>query len=183
MSPSEPDSNKIEKQRRLRWWPAAVIGIAALVALTWIWSAEVSNEAVRTIRTAMVVIVSLLLLLLWWMLASGLSWKARWLGLAALVLVGFLLRSLVAYDGVDGNLVPILRWSWTSRTVPDIPGSASGTHTVTVAGANRLSPVSGPQPGCAAARTQAVHRLDPTSAQTDLEAADRIGVVVLRHCR
>ncbi|MXZ36594.1 MAG: PQQ-binding-like beta-propeller repeat protein [Acidobacteria bacterium] len=135
MSPSESDSNKTEKRRRLRWWPAAVIGIAALVALTWIWSAEVSNEAVRTIRTALVVIVSLLLLLLWWMLASGLSWKARGLGLAAVVLVGFLLRSLVAYDGVDGNLVPILRWSWTSRTVLDIPGTASGTHTATVAGA------------------------------------------------
>ena len=69
------------------------------------------------------------------MLASGLSWKARWLGLAAVVLVGFLLRSLLAYEGVDGNLVPILRWSWTSRTVPDITGSGSGLHTVTVAGA------------------------------------------------
>ncbi|MDE2963884.1 MAG: hypothetical protein OXU26_08215, partial [Acidobacteriota bacterium] len=57
MSPTETDSNKTEERRRLRWWPAAVIGIAALVALTWIWSAEVSHEAVRTVRTALVVMV------------------------------------------------------------------------------------------------------------------------------
>ena len=105
------------------------------LALTWIWSAEVSQEATRTIRTALVLIVSLLLLALWWLLASGLSWKAKLLGLVAVFLLGVLLRSVVTYEGVDGNLVPILGWRWTSRTVPDIPGSGSGLHTAPVAGA------------------------------------------------
>ena len=135
LSPSTPDSDRTETRRRLRWWPAAVIGIAALVALTWIWSAEVSQEATRTIRTALVLIVSLLLLALWWLLASGLGWKAKLLGLVAVFLLGVLLRSVVAYEGVDGNLVPILGWRWTSRPVLEIPGSGSNLRTPPVAGA------------------------------------------------
>ena len=121
-------------RRRLRWWPAALIGITGLVTLTWIWSTEVNHEAIRTIRTALVVIVSLLLLALWWLVASGLSWKAKLLGLAAVVLTGFLLRSLMTYEGVDGNLVPILSWRWTSRPLPEIAGSSSKLmHLATVA--------------------------------------------------
>ena len=134
LSPSQSDSPNTVERRRLRWWPAAVIGIAALVALTWIWSAEVSQEATRTIRTALVLIVSLLLLALWWLLASGLGWKAKLLGVVAVVLLGVLVRNVVTFEGVDGNLVPILGWRWTSRPAPEIPGSGSSPHTAPVAG-------------------------------------------------
>ena len=134
MSPSQSDSPNTVERRRLRWWPAAVIGIAVLAALTWIWSAEVSHEAVRTIRTGLVLIVSMLLLALWWLLASGLGWKAKLLGVVAVVLLGVLVRNVVTFEGVDGNLVPILGWRWTSRPAPEIPGSGSSPHTAPVAG-------------------------------------------------
>ena len=134
LSPSQSDSPNTVERRRLRWWPAAVIGIAVLAALTWIWSAEVSHEAVRTIRTGLVLIVSMLLLALWWLLASGLGWKAKLLGVVAVVLLGVLVRNVVTFEGVDGNLVPILGWRWTSRPAPEIPGSGSSPHTAPVAG-------------------------------------------------
>ncbi len=120
LSQSKIDLAALRKRPKLRWWPAAVILTATLALLVWIWTVEVSHEQIRTLRTAQLGIISLLLLLLWWLLASGLGWKTKLLGLLTGILGVALLSAALTVEGVDGNLVPILGWRWASGSAPSI---------------------------------------------------------------
>jgi hypothetical protein len=61
-----------------------------------------------------------ILLLAWFLLASGLRWKTRLLGLGFVVAVVSLGVALFRIEGVSGDLMPILAFRWSVR-----PGSTS----------------------------------------------------------
>jgi outer membrane protein assembly factor BamB len=104
-------------RRRLSspWAPAFVLAAAAVPLLAW-WSRdEVPDVQQRNYRTLAVAGVAALLLLAWTFLLSPLSRRVRAALLAALLLAPAVLR----IDGVSGDLVPRLRWRWTSAPTPE----------------------------------------------------------------
>ena len=119
-----------ESRRKLRWWPAAVILAVVLMLLGWIWTVEASYDQIRTMRTAPVVGITFLLFLLWWLLASGVSWKTRFLGLFVLSSVGVVVLASLRFEGVDGNLFPILAWRWATSSSDSIIKSDSSSSSV-----------------------------------------------------
>ncbi len=96
----------------MRWWPALLIVVGALIALVFIWGDDDQIRQFQVMRTGMTLIVSTVLLLIWLTFFSKLSWKNRlktWGGLV-LVIASFFL--LFRYQGVSGDLVPVLEPRW-----------------------------------------------------------------------
>jgi len=60
-----------------------------------------------------------LCLMLWLLVLSRLPWRTRWISLGVVALVHGVIFGLVRIQGVDGDLVPIVRWRWKTT-----PGSA-----------------------------------------------------------
>jgi outer membrane protein assembly factor BamB len=110
-------------RRRLSspWAPAFVLAAAAIPLLAW-WSRdEVPDVQQRNYRTLAVALVAVLLLLVWTFFLSPLSRRVRAGLLAALLLLPAALR----IDGVSGDLVPLLRWRWTSAPAPEAAASTA----------------------------------------------------------
>jgi outer membrane protein assembly factor BamB len=100
----------------MRWWPGPAILLIVGALLTWAWTRDVDTQH-KVIPSFSILFFGALALFVWLVLFSRLAGRVRWrifLGVLALVALGFLLLEIKA---VDGNLVPIvgLRWSATPR--------------------------------------------------------------------
>jgi outer membrane protein assembly factor BamB len=120
---------------RLRWWPAALVVAGWLAWLAYVWSVFPGIRQDRILRSIMGVGLSGILLLAWFLLASGLRWKTRLLGLGFVVAVVSLGVALFRIEGVSGDLMPILAFRWSVR-----PGSTSTPPVVVSAESSAPSP-------------------------------------------
>ena len=103
-------------QRPIRWWPAGVIGLAALGAFVFLASLDVLNRQERNIQTARIALIAFFLLLLWSILLSRFNWRIRVSILGTVLAVIFLSPVLFRIRGVTGDLLPVLEWRWQRRT-------------------------------------------------------------------
>lgn len=122
MDPSA-DSPPAPTRPGLRWWPAALIVLAALGALIQIWGFRGDEPFQhRNLATGAVGLSVFVALLLWWTLFSRARWQHRLLGLA--LVAGFLGigAALFRIRGVSGDLVPIWEPRW-ARSTPAAPAA------------------------------------------------------------
>ena len=112
--------------KRARIWPAiAIVAVLALIlAFTWLWSSD-SSEQIRqskVLLSASVLALGAILLVLWAAMFSRLPLRMRAsaIGGFLLVIVGFLV--LFRYRGVSGDLVPQFDPRFRARTMnlPDV---------------------------------------------------------------
>jgi outer membrane protein assembly factor BamB len=102
----------------VRWWPAAVIALAGVCALGWVWLPEDADRQSRVMSTFPIAFATLLLLAIWLIFFSRLSWSRRgWAALFVVVAVAAT-AATTRIRGVTGDLVPILEWRWASREPP-----------------------------------------------------------------
>ncbi len=107
--------------RPVRWWPAVVILVGAVLAAGWFhFFAEESHQH-RNIHTTEVFLIVLLLLLLWCALFSRLRWRIRLLTLGAVAGVVLALAASVRIRGVTGDLLPIFEWRWQRDQSAELP--------------------------------------------------------------
>lgn len=102
--------------RGIRWWPAALILLAATVGVVLIRANGEAPFQERNLNTLKVLLGAGLLLLLWWLAASRAAWRVRLWGCGALLLAGLAGAALVLVRGVTGDLIPILEWRWTGSS-------------------------------------------------------------------
>ncbi len=99
-----------ERRATIRWWPAVLIVVAALVFSSVVWlGSEDSAEQIRqnkVMGTAVAVMLSGLLLAIWLLFFSRLVWRRRLAALGSLVLMIGAFALLFRYRGVSGDLVP-----------------------------------------------------------------------------
>ena len=112
--------------RHPRWWPLALIAVAAGGGLLWFRTGQFTDTQDRVIGAMVTMILALIALLIWLLCFSRLSWTRRLQGL-----LGFLLLSGSSWlffpiVGVTGDLVPIVRFRWSEaadrRVDPTFPG-------------------------------------------------------------
>src|SRR6185503_13917454 len=122
-------SPKAAPRKGIRWWPAFLILLLATVAAFWARSTYGGHRQDQNIAFANIVIVAFLLLIIWCILLSRLKGRTRWgivgtaLGLIALGAV------LFRFQGVTGDLVPVLEPRWNHRTLAPInTGNQSASH-------------------------------------------------------
>ena len=65
--------NEMKRKQSIRWWPAVVITLLAIVILIWIWSSEASSRQVQILTTGPVLILTSLFLLIWALFFSRIS--------------------------------------------------------------------------------------------------------------
>lgn len=119
-----------KRDAKPRWWPLIaiwVVGIGGLIA------AFLFNDANRQAAVMTAIAIGGLcafLSTLWLILFSRLRWKVRLGvfagGLAALAIFG----SLIRYEGVSGDLEPILKWRWAGSGSTVASESSDGSATI-----------------------------------------------------
>jgi outer membrane protein assembly factor BamB len=97
-----------------------VILAGGLSWLGYIWLLSAGIRQDRNIQSIVATGVCGILLLLWFLLASGLRWKTRLVGLGLIVGAIGAVATLFRIEGVSGDLVPIVAYRWSAR-----PGAAS----------------------------------------------------------
>ena len=101
--------SKNTSHRRVRWWPALLVFILAVLALVVVWQFRDGPRQEKNIHTAFVVIATTALLILWWTFFSRTRLMLRFgviVGIAVLVGIGSQVFEII---GVSGDLVPIIR--------------------------------------------------------------------------
>jgi len=125
----EPEPERRQKTasyRAVRWWPFGIICLLTAVAFIWVRSFNWPQRQDQNVATAIVLLSSIVLLLLASLLfLSGLRWRIRltlfgsFLGLLAV------LAGVFRFQGVTGDLVPILKLRGISQNLP-LASSAPG---------------------------------------------------------
>lgn len=82
----------------------------------YVLGSEAALRQSKVMRLGGALLVGLVLLLLWIVFAARLSRRGRWLGLAGYVLALVTLKFAFRFEGVTGDLVPILTPRWMPRT-------------------------------------------------------------------
>lgn len=100
-------------RRSIRWWPVAVILLAAAATVIWVWLKYGRQHQDKNLATAIIVVITFLLLLLWCLLLSRLRWKIRLSVLGSVIGILLLVTALFRIHGVTGDLVPVLQWRWS----------------------------------------------------------------------
>ena len=96
-----------------RWWPAwLILGLTALGIVYVLVLRDEPSYQHRNMAVMGSLIVATVALLLWTMFFSRLRWKTRWLAFGGVVAVLALTMALFEFHGVDGDLVPILKFRW-----------------------------------------------------------------------
>ena len=103
----------------MRWWPVAVILVAAVIAGNYTWAINDLNHQRQFMATAGVAFIAILLLLIWLLFFSRLRWRIRWSIFSAFVLLVVSAAALFRVRGLSGNVVPILEFRWS--TPPTVP--------------------------------------------------------------
>lgn len=160
------------RQPHPRWWPARVILAGGLLWLGYIWFVAAGIRQDRNIGSIIAIGVTGILLLLWFVLASGLLWKTRLVGLGLVAAAVGLVAALFRIEGVSGDLVPVLAYRWSAR-----PGSAAtSAHAAAgVGGAAEAPPsVAGPAPAAATEPSSRAESASSTSTPA-IDAAPASG--------
>jgi len=108
-------STNRSERRPIRWWPAVAILVIAVGMLIWAWTRDVGSTQHRVIPSFPILFFSTVALFLWLVLFSRLAGRLRlmiFLGVAAVVALGFMLLEIT---GVDGNLVPIVGFRFSAE--------------------------------------------------------------------
>lgn len=102
-------------KRQIRWWPLWIIwalGVAGILAGP-LFGEEVSRQQ-GVMRNMAILAFCLMLSMLWLISFSRLAWRVRLRFLGIVGLVTIISVSLFRYEGVSGDLVPIVKWRWFS---------------------------------------------------------------------
>lgn len=111
-------------QSRIRWLPAAIIVVLAILAIILLWIIDAPHRQSRVLHTVLVLMLSFLLMLLWLLFFSRLRWKVRLLAFGVIVLILLLSTTLFRVKGFSGDLVPLLEWRWGEKAAESLMGSA-----------------------------------------------------------
>ncbi len=118
-----------------RLWVVAVVLALGALGVGFVWYGGQVYVEMRTFAAFLVVLATGLLLTLWWTFLSGVSWKARLLGLLVpAVLVGAPAATL-RIDGVTGDIIPQLSFRWQKKKdqlLADLPDPAESAAAVAV---------------------------------------------------
>ena len=104
--------------RKIRWWPAILILVAAVVGVVWVHAHTDWAFQKRNLTAAPIILIAAFLLLVWWTFFSRVRLRLRlaitfsFIGLLAAGAALFRIR------GVSGDLVPILEFRFASRALP-----------------------------------------------------------------
>ncbi len=127
----------MDRRRRVRWWIAVPILLAAAGAL--LWNGFVRDAAARQERVlaaGLILGAGLLALFLWALLLSGFRWRVRgWILLGCAAGLG-LPALLFEVRGVTGDLVPVLGW----RLAREGPGPGETPPSTAEAGPEHPAP-------------------------------------------
>src|SRR5687768_10365735 len=97
-------NNEPMDKRPVRWWPAVLIGVLALVALLVVSFWPDASQQERTMRSGATVLIAGALLAIWWVAFSRTNWRMRF-GVAAVVMMGIAtFAAALRIRGVDGDL-------------------------------------------------------------------------------
>ena len=99
-------------RRPIRWWPAVVILVIAVVALVTIWLFLGRQRQDKVVLTFPVLFFTPILLLLWALFLSRLRWRVRLAVLGCALVVAAAVLSTVRIRGVSGDLIPVVAWRW-----------------------------------------------------------------------
>jgi len=102
------------ENRKIRWWPMWVIwglGIAGIL-LGASFGGDVSRQQ-GVMRNIAIFIACLALSLFWLILFSRLVWRKRIAALGVICFVAVVTVALFRYEGVSGDLIPIVKWRWS----------------------------------------------------------------------
>ena len=97
---------------RIRWRPAWVIVVVALLSLFWVRFVEDTHNQGRNLHTVCICLAAILLLLLWCLFFSRFRWRVRLLVLGVFLATATAAALSLNIHGVTGDLVPILEWRW-----------------------------------------------------------------------
>jgi outer membrane protein assembly factor BamB len=127
----------------IRWWPAALVLVAAAVAwLGAVTFAEDLDGQSRFGRQAAIVGAAVFALLVWLLLGSRLPWRRRLATFGGVVALAVALGAAVEIRGVDGDVVPILAWRFSPRPAAAVdlpPPTATATSAVPTPAAGAAS--------------------------------------------
>lgn len=115
---------------RPRWWPLVLIVVGVAGFCLYIIGSEAALRQAKVMRIASAVFIGLVLVLLWLIFASRLSRRGRWLGLGAYVAALVLGKICFRFEGVTGDLIPILEPRWKARTSAQ-PVAVAGASSTT----------------------------------------------------
>lgn len=108
--PAEPS------KRKVRWLPGVVLLVLAPVAVVAAWLiAGAVADGDRTIQmVAAIATISgtVLLQAIWWLGLARLTWRAKLIGFAALLVVCAIIAGAVRIDGHRGEMLPIFAFRW-----------------------------------------------------------------------
>jgi outer membrane protein assembly factor BamB len=116
--------------RRIRWWPALLILAIAVGMLARIWLQDTGSTQHKVVPSILVLFCSVSALFAWLVLFSRLSRPFRLKVFLAGIAVAILGVATLEVKGVDGNLVPIVGWRWSSDRSFDTRGSSVAPTTV-----------------------------------------------------
>ena len=111
-------------RKPIRWWPVIVILVIEIGTLAWIWLHETGSIQHKVIPTFPTLFFSTVALFIWLVLFSRLPGRTRlgiFLATGLIVGLGFLMLEI---KGVDGNLVPIVGFRWSSDRSFDEGGTS-----------------------------------------------------------
>lgn len=112
----------------------------------YVLGTEAALRQSKVMRLGVAVLISLVLTLLWIVFAARLSRRGRWRGLGVFVLALIVLKFGFRYEGVTGDLVPILTPRWVPRTrAPLAVDVAAGPAAATNAPRTVASTTAGPR--------------------------------------
>jgi outer membrane protein assembly factor BamB len=102
----------------IRWWPAALVALAAAVTLGWVWLPDGRDGQERVMLTFPIAFATLLLLAIWLAFFSRLPGRRRLWAIGAVLMTIAAAVATTRIRGVTGDLVPIVEWRWASREPP-----------------------------------------------------------------
>jgi outer membrane protein assembly factor BamB len=111
--------------RPIRWWPAVVILLLAILTILGIHTLTPWPFQRRNLASFAVASGATTLLFLWWVTVSRAPWKLR-LGVALAFLgIGCLMAGLFRIRGVSGDLIPILEPRWVRHEAEAVGAATS----------------------------------------------------------
>lgn len=118
----------------MRWWPGIAVTVSCIVCLLWVHVQQEWPFQRRNQTSALLLIVTAILLVVWWTFLSRAPNRLRLsvtFGLVGLALVS---AALFRFQGVSGDLLPILEFRWKTVSVAKLPetNSIATTAQITV---------------------------------------------------
>jgi outer membrane protein assembly factor BamB len=109
-----------------RWWPLIAIWILALGSCVYFAFTSDNNRQGFIMNTIGAGLLSAILSVVWLLALSRLPWRIRLKVFGAVALFGLLGIGLFRYEGVSGDLIPIIKWRWTGA-----PATVSSGNLIT----------------------------------------------------